>query len=253
MTDERDGTQEEPEVEEAFMRALGDAMRKLYNPAPDPPREEMWEQIRAVRDESGIARETSGEVQSIDTAPSKRRLPRPRPWWIGVAAALAIGVVLGRMSDGPPTAADGPAALLTDATMPPDGAAGPRGETPEGGALTDAEMLPYRYATADLLGRSETFLTMVRSGETAGESGEDVRAWARPLLTRTRLLLGSPAADDLELRALLDDLEIVLVQIAQLPEAESEERGWIDEGMDNSRLLFRLRAANAAGAGTVRM
>jgi hypothetical protein len=45
----------------------------------------------------------------------------------------------------------------------------------------------------------------------------------------------------------------VLVQIAQLPEDDSEERGWIDEGMDESRLLFRLRAASAAGAGTVRM
>ncbi len=247
MTDERDGTQEEPEVEEAFVRALGDATRKLYNPAPDTPREEMWEQIRAVRDGS------SDDTHSIDTAPSKRRLPRPRPWWIGVAAALAIGVVLGRMSDGLPTGADGPAALLTDATTPPDGVAGPEGETPERGALTDAEMLPYRYATADLLDRSETFLTMVRSGETAGESVEDVRAWARPLLTRTRLLLGSPAADDLELRALLDDLEIVLVQIAQLSDEESEERGWIDEGMDRNRLLFRLRAATAVGAGTVRM
>ena len=29
MTDERDGTQDEPEVEEAFVRALGDAARKL--------------------------------------------------------------------------------------------------------------------------------------------------------------------------------------------------------------------------------
>jgi len=94
---------------------------------------------------------------------------------------------------------------------------------------------------------------MVRAGGAAEESADEVREWARPLLTRTRLLLGSPAATDPELRSLLDDLEIVLVQIAQLPEDDSEERGWIDEGMDESRLLFRLRAASAAGAGTVRM
>ena len=93
----------------------------------------------------------------------------------------------------------------------------------------DAAMLPYRFATTELLDRSETFLTMVRSGGAAEESVDEVREWARPLLTRTRLLLGSPAAGDPELRALLDDLEIVLVQIAQLPEDDSEERGWIDE------------------------
>ena len=246
MTDERDGTQEEPEVEEAFVRALTKATRKLYNPAPETPREEMWEQIRATRDGS------SDDVRPIESAPSKRGLPRPRPWWIGVAAALVIGVVLGRMSDAPIPAADEDAALVAEAGTPADEGATPGGEAASD-AASAAEMLPYRYATADLLNRSETFLTMVRTGETAEESAEDVRAWARPLLTRTRLLLGSPAAADPELRELLDDLEIVLVQIAQLPEAESEERGWIDEGMDNSRLLFRLRAANAAGAGTVRM
>jgi ElaB/YqjD/DUF883 family membrane-anchored ribosome-binding protein len=210
----------------------------------------MWEQIRAARDGSGA------DVTPIESAPSKRGLPRPRPWWIGVAAALVIGVALGRMSDAPIPAADEDAALVAEAGAPADEGATPGGDAAseaDSDAASAAEMLPYRYATVDLLNRSETFLTMVRSGETAEESAEDVRAWARPLLTRTRLLLGSPAAANPELRELLDDLEIVLVQIAQLPEAESEERGWIDEGMDNSRLLFRLRAANAAGAGTVRM
>jgi hypothetical protein len=114
-------------------------------------------------------------------------------------------------------------------------------------------MLPYRYATTELLNRSETFLTMVRGGGASEESVDEVREWARPLLTRTRLLLGSPAAEDPELRSLLDDLEIVLVQIAQLREDDTEQLGWIDEGMDESRLLFRLRAASAAGSSTVRM
>jgi hypothetical protein len=119
---------------------------------------------------------------------------------------------------------------------------------------SDAEMLPYRYATSDLIDRSETFLTMVREGGESAESAEEVRRWARPLLTRTRLLLGSPAAEDPELRGLLNDLEVVLVQISQLPDADAEEREWIDEGLDDSRLLFRLRAASAAdGSNTVRM
>jgi len=238
MTDERDGTQEEPEVEEAFVRALGDAARRLWNAPPEPPREEMWDEIQAAR---------AAEVVKPDASTS--RFPRPRPWWIGIAAALVIGVALGRVSDAP-DAGDTP--VVAEA-----GSAVESGTDPGAGsgsqAQTDAELLPYRFATTELLNRSETFLTMVRTGGAAGESADEVREWARPLLTRTRLLLGSPAATDPELRSLLDDLEIVLVQIAQLPEDDSEERGWIDEGMDESRLLFRLRAASAAGASTVRM
>jgi ElaB/YqjD/DUF883 family membrane-anchored ribosome-binding protein len=249
MTDERDGTQEEPEVEEAFVRALGDAARKLWNAPPETPREEMWNEIRAAR---------AGEV--VDRETSSRRLPRPKPWWLGIAAALAIGIVLGRVSDEPIGSQTGGTPAVADAgpaTAPTTGPAAESITTPgaESGSETPSEaaLLPYRFATTELLNRSETFLTMVRAGGAAEESADEVREWARPLLTRTRLLLGSPAAADPELRSLLDDLEIVLVQIAQLPEDDSEERGWIDEGMDESRLLFRLRAASAAGAGTVRM
>ena len=245
MTDERDGTQEEPEVEEAFVRALGDAARKLWNAPPETPREEMWEEIRAAR---------TGEVVEQET--SARRFPRPKPWWLGIAAALVIGVALGRVSDGPvgPDASGTPAVADAGPAAVPTTEPGVRTGSESGSeTLSDAELLPYRFATTELLNRSETFLTMVRAGGEAEESADEVREWARPLLTRTRLLLGSPAATDPELRSLLDDLEIVLVQIAQLPEDDSEERGWIDEGMDESRLLFRLRAASAAGAGTVRM
>lgn len=246
MSDERDGTQDEPEVEEAFVRALGDAARKLWNPPPETPREEMWDEIRAARDGSA-ARDS--DPRSIESAPSRRRLLQPKPWWLGVAAALMIGVALGRMSDEPIGSQTSDSPTVADA-----GSAAAVVTEPGSEGLSDAAMLPYRYATTELLDRSETFLTMVRAGGAAEESVDEVREWARPLLTRTRLLLGSPAAADPELRALLDDLEIVLVQIAQLPEDDSEERGWIEEGMDESRLLFRLRSASAAGgSSTVRM
>ncbi len=243
MNDERDGTREEPEVEEAFVKALGEAARRLYNAPPETPNEEIWQEIRAARDER------SEVVTAIESAPSRRSMPQPKPWWIGVAAALVIAFGLGRISDVPfgPQSGDAPsvADAGADATGSP-GAADSR--------LGAAEMLPYRFATTELIDRSETLLTMVREGGEAEESVDEVREWARPLLTRTRLLLGSPAAEDPELRALLDDLEIVLVQISQLPSADSEEREWIDEGLDESRLLFRLRAASAAGGpNTVRM
>lgn len=256
MTDERDGTQDEPEVEEAFVRALGDAARKLWNAPPETPREEMWDEIRAARAGAAVESESVDDVRAIDSAASSRRFPRPKPWWLGIAAALAIGVALGRVSDGPvgPDAGDTPAVADAGPAAAPTTGPGAQTGSESGSEIpSDAALLPYRFATTELLNRSETFLTMVRAGGAAEESADEVREWARPLLTRTRLLLGSPAAADPELRSLLDDLEIVLVQIAQLPEDDSEERGWIDEGMDESRLLFRLRAASAAGSSTVRM
>jgi hypothetical protein len=242
MNDERDGTRDEPEVEEAFVKALGEAARRLYNAPSETPSEEMWQEIRA-------ARTRSADVRPIDSAPSRRVVPRPNRWWIGIAAALVIAFALGRISDTPFGPVGGDAPIVADA-----GSESATGLRPADAPLSDAEMLPYRYATTELIDRSETLLTMVREGGEAEESVDEVREWARPLLTRTRLLLGSPAAEDPELRALLDDLEIVLVQISQLPGADSEERDWIDEGLDESRLLFRLRAASAAGgSNTVRM
>lgn len=236
MMDGNGGADPDPEVEEAFVRGLSDAARRHWNPPPETPREEIWAGIREARD----AGARSGSATS-----GLRGALRPKPWWIGIAAALAIGVALGRVSERPGTTPQG--SIVADAGGVP-------ATVPDSDRGSAAETLPYRAATAQLLDRSETFLTMVRAGGAADESVAEVREWARPLLTRTRLLLGSPAADDPQLRALLDDLEIVLTQIAQLREGDSEELGWIDEGMDQRRLLFRLRAATAAGGtGTVQM
>ena len=236
MKDGHEHADPAPEVEEAFVRGLSDAARRHWNPPPETPREEIWAGIREARD--ARAPEPESETGLV------RRL-RPKPWWIGVAAALAIGVALGRISERPAAVPGG--SLVADAVKAP-------AIVPDSERESAAESLPYRAATGQLLDRSETFLTMVRARGTSDESLVEVREWAKPLLTRTRLLLGSPAAEDPQLRALLDDLEIVLTQIAQLREGDPEELEWIDEGMDQRRLLFRLRAAAAAdGPGTVRM
>ena len=128
MTDERDGTQDEPEVEEAFVRALGDAARKLWNAPPETPSEEMWDEIRAAR---------TGSTESADSAPSRRRFPQPKPWWIGVAAALMIGVGLGRVMDSP----IGPAAQNDQQVADAGSVIEPTAE-PAPAGLSDAAMLP---------------------------------------------------------------------------------------------------------------
>jgi hypothetical protein len=69
-----------------------------------------------------------------------------------------------------------------------------------------------------------------------------VRCW------RARLLLDSPAAEDPVYRALLEDLELVLIQIAQLSaETGDTEVELVTEGLQRRGLLPRLRTIVPAG------
>jgi hypothetical protein len=172
---------------------------------------------------------------------------RPQPWWAAVAAALVIGVVLGRGSlegpDGTTTVADG-------------GVTAPAvdGTTPAGAPGGSANAVPrsYRTAAARHLNRTEDFLTMFRVDARSDQLEDlDLGPWAKRLLTDTRLLLDSPAGDDPELRMLLSDLELVLAQIVQLRAGDPNEVEIIDEGLESSQLLFRLKAAQASAPNTV--
>jgi hypothetical protein len=84
-----------------------------------------------------------------------------------------------------------------------------------------------------------------------GNAGIDkqLSAWARDILSNTRLLLDSPAAADPERRRLLQDLELVLVQMVQRsPSAGAgEERSHIDRSLERTHVLPRLRSALPAG------
>jgi hypothetical protein len=108
----------------------------------------------------------------------------------------------------------------------------------------------YRRAADEHLGRVETFLTVFRGEVQAGRVGEaDFELPARQLLRRTRLLRSSPAAgDDVMLRALLDDVEFVLLQIASFAQVGDErELGFVQQGMDQRSVLLRLRSAVPSG------
>ena len=66
-------------------------------------------------------------------------------------------------------------------------------------------------------------------------------------------MLDSPAAQDARLKGLLEDLELVLAQIAQLPSSGDREGvRSINQGLDQRSVLLRLRTANPAGPGPVR-
>ena len=189
---------------------LDDAMR-TYRVAPDAPVDEIWAGIMA----EGFA------------PPVQRAVPGWRMVGIAAAAMLVIGVAAGRLSvgRGPTVVAAAPSAAAVPATLASAGD-------------------PNHQAASELLGRTAVLLAALPSG--AGKTAVDAgmtREAAR-LLTTTRLLLDSSLNRDQELRDLLQDLELVLVQVARLqPTRHNEELRFIRSAMDEHDIVPRVRAA----------
>jgi hypothetical protein len=215
-----------------FDAGVAKAAKEMYHTPPETPHDDIWAVIQAAR--------------AADVVPIRRF--QPRPWWAAVAAALVIGVVLGRGSLVGPDEATTVAGGSSDVPAAVDGAT--TDGTPDRGA--NAVPRSYRVAAARHLNRTETFLTMFRVDARSDQLNDvDIGTWSKRLLTDTRLLLDSPAGGDPELRMLLSDLELVLAQIVQLRAGDPNEVEIIDEGLESSQLLFRLKAAQATAPRTV--
>ncbi len=205
----------EKQFEEFVRRAARD-----YNIPPDVPRDDMWMAIELARAE----RQSRGALQGVFVSPWVR-------WGVGLAATLVLGIGIGMNLDRLTIHPNTGAVSTVDAAVEPS-------------SRPDA----YRIAAMEHLGRTEVFLTMFRADVRAGRTDYELANPARELLTTTRLLQGSPASEDTRLRELLDDLELVLVQIAQLRvEADGVEADLIAEGIEQREVLLKLRAAAPAG------
>jgi len=199
--------------------------RDEYNRPPAAPGDEMWAAI--------LARKNSRQRNSWRRGP---RALRVLLWPLGMAALLALGFGLGRLTrPGPlaPTHASGPA-NLTD----PPVHQGPTSPALAGAALQH-------------LSRTETFLTGFKLEATARVPDPALLSGARDLLGTTRLLLDSPDLADQRLRQLLRELEVVLAQVAQLQaEPTREDADLIVHELDERGVLPRLRTSIPAGPAT---
>jgi hypothetical protein len=99
------------------------------------------------------------------------------------------------------------------------------------------------------LSDAEALLTSFRTRSPADQHLDaQLTAWARELLSNTRLLLDSPVAVDPQRRPLLQDLELLLVQIVQLsPGSTPQDREIIEKTLKQDQVLTRLRTAIPAG------
>jgi hypothetical protein len=191
--------------EDFLRRAVQD-----YHRPPETPREEMWARIAAARADRPRARQLG--TQSL----------RLR-WAFAAAAAVAAGVAL----------ASGfwPRVRLGGWTEP-------RAAAAEAGGWEAFEVAAFSHFR-----EVETFLTAFRREAASRSSAAPTGSQAADLLATTRLLMDSPAGRDPRLEALLEDIEVVLAQIASYERDRNPyELGLIEHGIEERALLLKLGA-----------
>jgi hypothetical protein len=203
--------------EEKFEAWLKENADEYHRPPANIPREEMWDAITRAR--KARPAPVAGHIGS-----------RVSPLRYAVAASLLIGAGIGlgywmRGSDAPPAVVTAPA------------------------SATDSALRSTTYDVASMahLSAVESMLTSFRSTNRP-EDEKALQRLARDLLSTTRLLMDSPAADDASRSQLLEDLEYVLVQIVQLdPNAPAEDRAMVNRAISREQVLTRIRSSIPAG------
>lgn len=214
MTDEMD----------RFDELLRDATRS-YNRPPDErevPFDAMWQSI---------------ETQTFPATQRKSRYTQ----WLRIAAALVIGVGIGRAS----FLLGGQRVAVRTATVPAQRAADSSREL----AVTDSPQQPIDPATSRYLGQAAALLIALPAEANVGRPDVPFIRRASELLLTTRLLLDSPSGADPSMRNLLEDLELVLVQVVRLEKERAPSRRTelelIRQALDQRDVIPRLRSAAA--------
>ena len=211
---------------DAWLRA---AAPSVHAPGRTPT-EAMWS---AIEEAQRTARDAgAGRIDGVR--------PLRRPWLmpVTIAATLVLGVGLDRMI------------LSRTATPSARTTARVAARPPVSDSAARADL--YRLAAVQTLGQAEALLTAYRAGGASlprDASTRQLGSWAREVLGSTRLLIDSPAGTDPQLRPLLNDIELVLVQIVRLSGTplDSTDRALIDGALRDRDLLPRLRTVVPAG------
>ena len=207
-------------MEEKRVDEVLGALPRDFNDPPPPPLEEMWAVIEAAHfDAAGAAKGRAG----------KRSLAP----WLAAAAALVLGIGIGRYL---PSGEAEPGTVTTTIAGGGTGTATAEQVSP----IPDA----YREQANQYLGQTAALLISLPVASAAGESDERFAGKAADLLVTTRLLMDSPAAQDPKLRGLLEDLELVLVQIARLRvERNRSDLDLIHQTVEQADVISRLNSA----------
>lgn len=211
-------------TDDRFDELMRDAAQ-TYNRPPDAPLDQMWEAVER----------TAWNAESVHPASRVARFSLRSPGW-AIAATLILGIGIGRAS------------LIFNRAAPTQSAIqSPSGETVANARADSSVAQPYEAETSKYLGQTAALLIALPSEMRAGRADDQFVARAGELLTRTRLLLDSPAASDPTMRSLLDDLELVLAQIVRLQNngTSRTELDLINRALEQRDVIPRLRTAVA--------
>ena len=185
-----------------------DREAKGYKAGAKAPADDMWARI-----EPDVARAIR---------PGQRRTRAPAWQWLaagaGIAAALVVGIAIGRR---------------TGVVTQPVPASPPVASNASADSVRAVQM---RALTMSHLVQAEIFLTEVRADLRTGRQDPRREDRSRELLARTRLLMANDAAGAPAVDRLLQDLELVLAEIAALPPADSSKGRSIDSRLLDERL-----------------
>lgn len=205
--------------ENRFDEVIRDLPRSFNNP-PEPPLDEMW----------GVIEDAHFNAPASISRPSGLTSRAP---WLAAAAALVIGIGIGRyapLGSDPAGGTDSPSALAST-QLPP-------------GSDTSAVGDAYRDQTSRHLGQAAALLISLPTRDSIGNADASFAGKAADLLVTTRLLIDSPAAQDPKVRSLLEDLELVLVQIARLRgQQNKDDLDLIHQAVEQGDVLSRVNSA----------
>lgn len=110
------------------------------------------------------------------------------------------------------------------------------------------EALQYRLVLLEHLAGSEAMITAFRASARQGSVDPQMASWSQDLVTTTRMLEASRAAADPVMKRLLEDLDLVLTEIAHYAttgQYSPDELDVIDHAITHRGVLSRLRTTTS--------
>jgi hypothetical protein len=210
-------------MDDTQLQALIKASAPDVRPLDDHSVDALWSQIESAHfDAIGDSAPRGATRRAMRWATQTAWRPL-----LAVAATLTIGFGLGRFTAPAPDAQLPAFTVVSDASVPE----------------------PLRRTTSRYLDDAALLLASLPEGSASDLAFTDQ---ASTLLNRTRLLLDAPAtAKNPQLRVLLEDLELVLAQVARLRTAASaEDLSFIASALNERDVVPRLRTVAAAMSST---
>ena len=199
---------------------------RTFRVPPEPPLDQMWATIE------------DAHFNTVTAAPVRRGIASRIPW-LAAAATLLIGIGIGYyLPSGKGSAPEAASPLLVASEAAP---------------LIDTTKVvkAYRDQASQYLGQAAALLISLPANGAPDRTDARFAGKAADLLVTTRLLMDSPASQDPKLRDLLEDLELVLVQIARLRvERNRSDLDLIHQTVEQGDVLSRLNSVVVANQST---